>query len=191
MPADPAPPRPPARRPQGVYLRLDITRVVARILAEGQIPLANVSSTYALYTDADVMFTGQGSHADISTCTQPLPRLIRLGPQHARGTSENSGVLLLNISSWGAELPPFVEYGRLRDFRFGQYDQGARAGGRAGRLAGVGLQRVWRRPCAGARKERGEVQLCMQAGRQADGHVVGGYSHVCPPAGLYALQAGS
>lgn len=158
------PPRPALlpSAPQGVHLRLDIPRVVAMIAAEGLMPLANVSTAYALYTDADVMFTGRAPHADVSTCTQPLPQLVRLGPQHAHGTAENSGVLLLNVSAWGGELPAFVEYGRRKDFQFSQFDQGARVGGRgagphAGRLTGRSglLLHVWRHPFVGARKEGG------------------------------------
>ena len=145
----------PAARPQGVYLRLDIPYLVDAIAAEGRIPLANVSTAYALYTDADVMFTGRGRHRDVSTCTQPPPQLIRLSPQHARGTAENSGVLLFNVSAWKDELPAFVEYGRQKNFRFGAYDNGGWVAGWLGGQAGerVGGRLAGGRPGAGRRQD--------------------------------------
>ncbi len=105
---------------QGYYLRLDIPIVMKALEAWGLVDMANVSTTYALYTDADVMFVG----SDLSTCTLPLPDQLSLGPEHEKGQPKNSGVMVFNVPAVRNELPNFLRYGRDNNFSFPVYDQG-------------------------------------------------------------------
>jgi hypothetical protein len=106
-------------------MRLDIAMVMEQVLKEGIIDMTNVSTQYAFYTDADVLFMGGGG--DISTCTLPLPAMVSLSPQTGRGSAENSGVMAFNISAWRQEFPAFLEYGKRHKFAFVAFDQGGLA----------------------------------------------------------------
>lgn len=94
----------------GAFLRLDI-------------PLINLSDTYALYADVDVMFLRQ---PDFSDCR---PKIFAAAPEHQieNYSHINSGVLLINIPGLRAELPGFVDRiigGSLKTPSGDPYDQG-------------------------------------------------------------------
>lgn len=123
---------------QGVWLRLDVPLVMSQLLAEAHPALlANISTTYALYTDVDVMFMPGHDH---STCTLPLPRLFNIGPEANKGTTSNTGKSLLSgsspaVTSQGqAPLHPAASWKRLLSMCacckcawHGPYTQGGRA----------------------------------------------------------------
>ena len=60
-------------------MRLDIPIVVERLVEEGMVDLSNVSTSYALYTDTDVLFMGHKVAANdgsswLSPSGEPLPQ---------------------------------------------------------------------------------------------------------------------
>ncbi len=91
--------------------------------------LSNTSTSYVLYTDADVLF-GVGGPAgalrtDLSTCSVPAPQLMMLGREKAMGAPWDTGVLLINVPGLRRELPKLLQYGRDAHFDFPGWEQGA------------------------------------------------------------------
>ena len=100
----------------GTYLRLDIPHAMAKVL-----PLINssvVDTEYILYTDSDILF-----FKDINACSLERPEMISIGPEINRNDSANTGVLYMNVSGMGEELPSLLSFAQSRRWQFRTYDQ--------------------------------------------------------------------
>lgn len=80
----------------------------------------DVEPEFVLYTDVDVLLL-----RDINGCNLPRPAVVAMGAQQNHGQIENSGVLVLNTTSFGAYVPQLVAFGRALPNPFpGSHDQG-------------------------------------------------------------------
>lgn len=103
---------------QGAFGRLD-----APTLTEKVLPLiANVGefeTNYILYTDVDVLF-----FRDITICNFPQPpRHLMFGAEAMRGSIWNTGVVLMNVSSFEQDMPALLAFAVERKWKFPTMDQ--------------------------------------------------------------------
>lgn len=101
----------------GSYIRLDISNILPKMLPHLR-NASNVDTNYVLYTDTDVMF-----YADINSCLLKKPAIIAMGPEIERNSSTNSGVMFMNVSAMGKELPSLLKFAAARRWAFRTYDQ--------------------------------------------------------------------
>ena len=102
----------------GAYGRLDVPVLVDELRRAGSLS-ADVDHDLLLYTDFDVVFTGD-----------PTSHLLALPPPPAyyavpdiAGPGMNSGVMLMNISGMLRLRDPLLRYGARRHFEFSLADQ--------------------------------------------------------------------
>ncbi|GAB4820965.1 hypothetical protein N2152v2_008011 [Parachlorella kessleri] len=90
-------------RHQGGFMRLDIPIVVERLVQEGMVDLHNVSASYALCTDTDVLFMGSTFAANkgstgLGTSGEPQPQQRR--QQQQLVLQQRQQALLAQPSLW-------------------------------------------------------------------------------------------
>lgn len=135
-------------------MRLEIPLLVDQLLADKSLDLGNTSTTYALYTDTDVLFLGGsggsgdegggssgggsgsgggaggssrgGGSSDLSTCGVPAPQLVMVGREKVHGAPWDTGVVLVNVPALRAALPRVLAYAEEAGWDFPGAEQGER-----------------------------------------------------------------
>ena len=98
----------------GTYCRIDVPAIVGRLAPE--LRAQGIDTSAVLYTDTDVMFAGDWDYA-----RTPV-RNFAAGTE-TFSPALNCGVLWLNVSAFGAEVPRLLDYAEAKGFDFLTSDQ--------------------------------------------------------------------
>lgn len=120
---------------RGAYLRLEVPRICRE---------QGWRDEYVLYTDCDVMF----QQDPVPTLRALRPRFLAVAPEGDRSDMEkfNSGVMLINVPAWEAELPALTDTFRhhLDEALAPPYDQALLQRHFAGRIDLLPIELNWK-----------------------------------------------
>ncbi|KAG7337959.1 hypothetical protein IV203_032092 [Nitzschia inconspicua] len=95
----------------GPFLRLDIPKIVAQY---GLMDDHSICPDHVLYTDPDVLFTGNITPTDMKILKQGLHSsnaIVSYGREYDIGPNmHNTGVMLMNVKAFDAEWPKILKY---------------------------------------------------------------------------------
>ena len=101
----------------GAFGRIDMGQIVASL--QGDLQSRGLDTQRVLYTDTDVLFAGDVDYADLAR--RPLPTFS--AGTEVFSPSLNTGVMLINTTSWSEHHSAMVAYGERKKFKFLSYDQ--------------------------------------------------------------------
>ena len=99
----------------GTYCRIDVPAIVGRLAPE--LRAQGIDTSAVLYTDTDVMFAGDWDYARSTPVRNFAAGTETFSP------ALNCGVLWLNVSAFGAEVPRLLDYAEAKGFDFLTSDQ--------------------------------------------------------------------
>ena len=101
----------------GAYCRLDVPAIVAGLAPE--LRARGLRRELVLYTDTDVLFAGDVPKRDLPPLAgYAFAGGLELFSPHKKSSSLNTGVMLIDVARFEAELPGMLEYAERQNFRF-------------------------------------------------------------------------
>ena len=106
----------------GAWCRLDVPRIVRSLDAD--LRRRKLDPSVVLYTDTDVLFAGDVPKRDLPPLSgYAFAGGLELFSPHKKSSSLNTGVMLIDVARFEAELPGMLEYAERQKFRFKTLDQ--------------------------------------------------------------------